>query len=127
VLYEFNRYCIRRLTFIIKNNIRKIVFSNTLKQTVWNNAIIAEGDLREEITQLKQQQGGDIFVGSPGLIVQCTQHNLIDEYQICVQPIIIGKGLPLFKSISDRIDLRLINTKTFGSGSIVLYYERVKE
>jgi dihydrofolate reductase len=67
--------------------------------------------------------GKDIFVGSPGLIVALTKLHLIDEFQLCVHPVIAGKGLPLFKEINSSIPLILLKTKNFNSGAIVLYYE----
>ncbi len=108
---------------VIIDNISKIVFSHTLKNVDWKNAKLAKGGIKEEVLELKQQAGKNILAGSPGLIVTLTQLDLIDEYQLCVHPIILGNGLPLFKNISDRINLKLIKTKIFGSGSIILYYE----
>ena len=112
---------------VLIDNISKIVFSRTLKNVDWKNTKLKKEVIKEEVLELKQQAGKDIFVGSPGLIVSFSQLGLFDEYQLCVQPIILGKGLPLFKNINDRIDLRLIKTKIFGSGSIVLYYEPAKK
>lgn len=109
------------------DNISKIVFSNTLKDLEWKTAKIAMRGLKEEVLTLKQQAGKDIFVGSPGLIVQCTNLNLIDEYQLSVQPTIAGKGLPLFKNINVRVDLKLLKTKTFGCGAVIFYYEPKKK
>jgi dihydrofolate reductase len=62
-------------------------------------------------------------VGSPSLIVALTQLGLIDEYQLAVHPVILGSGLPLFKNIRNRIDLKFLQTKTFGSGAVILYYK----
>jgi dihydrofolate reductase len=112
---------------VIIDNISKIVFSRTLKNVSWKNTILKREVNKEEILALKQQAGKHILVGSPGLIVTLMQLHLIDEYQLCVQPIILGNGLPLFKNINDRIDLKLLKTKTFGSGSVVLYYEPAKK
>jgi len=109
------------------DNIPKIVFSNTLKNVEWKTAKLAKRDIKEEVLELKQQAGKNILVGSPSLIVALTQLDLIDEYQLCVQPIILGNGLPLLKNINDRINLKLLKTKTFSSGSITLYYERTKK
>jgi len=109
------------------DNIPKIVFSRTLKNVEWKTARIAKGSLEEEVLELKQQQGRDILVGSPGLIVALMKLNLIDEYQLCVHPVVVGKGLPLFKSINDRVILKLLKTKTFSSGQIILYYEPAKK
>ena len=111
---------------VLIDNISKIVFSRTLKNVDWKNTKLKKEVIKEEILELKQQTGNDIFVGSPSLIVALTQLDLIDEYQLCVQPIILGNGLPLFKNITDRINLKLVKTKIFGSGSITLYYEPVK-
>ena len=109
------------------DKIPKIVFSHTLKNVEWKSAKLAKRDIKEEVLELRQQAGKDILVGSPGLIVALTQLNLIDEYQLCVHPVIIGNGLPLFKTINDRIILKLLKTKTFSSGSIALYYEPTKK
>jgi dihydrofolate reductase len=105
----------------------KIVFSHTLKNVEWESAKLANRDIEEEILELKQQSGKDIFIGSPSLIVALTKLNLIDEYQLCVHPVIAGSGLPLFKNINEKITLKLVNTKTFRFGAIVLYYEPTKK
>ena len=108
---------------VLLENLPKIVFSRTLKYVDWKNAHLAKDNIKEEILALKQQPGKDIFVGSPGLIVAAMKLNLIDEFQLCVHPVILGKGLPLFNKISDRYVLKLLKSKTFSSGSIVLYYQ----
>ncbi|MEO6940628.1 MAG: dihydrofolate reductase family protein, partial [Candidatus Kapaibacterium sp.] len=92
----------------------------------WENARLATRSLSEEVMDLKQQTGKDILIGSPSLIVQSLNLNLFDEFQVRVQPTVLGKGLELFKNINDRIDLALTKTKTFRSGSIVLYLEPTK-
>ncbi|ASS48750.1 MAG: dihydrofolate reductase [Candidatus Fluviicola riflensis] len=108
---------------IIMNNISKVVFSHTLKSVDWKSARLATKSLEEEILELKQQPGKDIFVGSPGLIVQAMNLGLVDELQLMVHPVIAGKGMKLFKDIHDRSELKLIKTKTFGCGAVILYYE----
>lgn len=108
------------------DKISKVVFSHTLEDIQWKTARLAKQGLKEEILELKQQPGKDIFVGSPGLIAAATNLNLVDEYQLSVQPTIAGKGLPLFKNINDRIDLKLIRTKTFACGAVLFYYEPKK-
>lgn len=109
------------------DKIQKIVFSHTLKSVDWKSATLATRNLEVEVLELKQQSGKDIFVGSPSLIVALTKLNLIDEYQICVHPVIVGNGLPLFKNITDRSELKLLKTKTFNSGAVILYYEPTNE
>jgi dihydrofolate reductase len=108
---------------VTMDNITKVVFSNTLKEVEWKTARLATRGLKEEVLELKQQTGKDILVGSPSLIVQLTQLGLIDEYQLAVHPTIVGNGLTLFKNITDRVDLKLLKTKTFGCGAVMLYYE----
>lgn len=109
---------------VLIDNIPKIVYSRTLKSVEWKNTTLKKAIIKEEISELKQQPGKNLFAGSPSLIVALSNLNLIDEYQLAVNPTILGKGLPLFKNITERIDLSLSKTKTFGCGVIVLYYER---
>lgn len=105
------------------DNIPKIVFSNTLKTIDWKSATLANRGLKETVLELKQQSGKDIFIGSRSLIIQLMKLNLIDEYQICIYPVVVGKGLPLFDTIHDRTLLKLVNTKIFSGGAVILYYE----
>ena len=90
---------------------------------------MAKGDIKEEVLELKQSRNGgsrDILVGSRSLIIQLMKLNLIDEYQLCVHPVVVGSGLPLFENINDRTILKLIKTKTFSGGAITLYYGPTK-
>jgi len=105
------------------DRIRKIVFSHTLTATDWDTATIADRPIEEIVPTLKLEAGGDILVGSPSLIVQLMNLNLIDEYQLCVHPVVAGSGLPLFRDIKERSLLKLCRTKTFDAGAIILYYE----
>lgn len=112
------------------DNTPKIVFSRTLKNVDWKTAKLASQDLEKEVLELKQSRNGGsnaVFVCSPSLIVALTKLNLIDEYQLCVHPVIAGSGLPLFKNISEKITLKLIKTKTFSGGAVILYYEPASE
>jgi dihydrofolate reductase len=109
------------------DKIPKIVFSHTMKNTEWDSATLAIKDIAEEVSELKQQPGKDIIVGSRSLIIQLINLNLIDEFQICIHPMIEGKGLPLFDKIKDRTIFKLLKTKIFGSGAIVLYYEPTRQ
>lgn len=109
------------------DKIPKLVFSNTLKDTNWESAEISDKPLNEKVLELKQQSGKNILVGSRSLIIQLLNSNLIDEFQICIHPVIEGKGLRLFDQITDRIMLKLIKTKSLNSGSTVFYYEPLRE
>jgi dihydrofolate reductase len=104
------------------DKVPKVVFSRTLKNVDWHSARLATRSLKEEVSALKQQATKDIFVCSPSLIAQLTQLKMIDEFQLCVHPVIAGSGLPLFKNISDQIMLKLLKTKPFQSGALVQYY-----
>ena len=112
---------------VLIDDLPKIVYSNTLKNVVWKNSTLKKEIIKEEIIALKQQAGKNIVVGSPSLIVALAQLGVVDEYQLAVQPIVLGSGLLLFKNIRDRIDLKLLKTKTFGCGAIILYYEPTKK
>ncbi len=108
---------------VLIDNISKIVFSRTLESVDWKNTELKNEIIKEEILELKARAGKNILVGSPSLIIALAKLELVDEYQLSVQPTVIGSGLPLFKNITDRIDLKLLKTKTFGCGAVTLYYE----
>ena len=109
------------------DSIPKIVFSHTLESTDWNSATLADQPIKEKVLALKHEPGKDIFVGSRSLIIQLINLNLLDELQLCIHPLIVGNGLPLFENISDRTTLKLRETKAFSGGGIIHYYEPVYE
>ncbi|PWW34649.1 MULTISPECIES: dihydrofolate reductase family protein [Paenibacillus] len=105
----------------------KIVFSTTLDTVDWNNSRLVKENIEEEINNLKQQPGNDmVILGSPRFAHHLMQLDLIDEYKITVSPVLIGKGLPLFQGITEKINLKLIENKTFDSGAIGLVYQTVR-
>jgi dihydrofolate reductase len=108
------------------DKVPKIVFSRTLKNTGWDSAKLSDQSLEETVLELKRQPGKDIFVGSRSLIIQLMKLNLIDEFQLCVHPVVAGSGLPLFENVNDRTVFKLIKTKTFSGGAVTLYYEPTK-
>ena len=113
------------------DEVPKIVFSHTLEATdpkikSWKSAKLASQDLEKEVLALRQEAGKDILVGSKSLIIQLMKLNLIDEFQLCVHPVVAGTGLQLFENIHDRAIFKLIKTKTFSGGAITLYYEPIK-
>ena len=109
------------------DKIPKIVFSHTLKDIEWDSAKLSNKSLEEKVLELKRQTGGDILVGSRSLIIQLMKLNLIDEYQLCVHPVVAGGGLSLFENINDRTILKLLKTKTFSGGAVTLFYEPTNE
>ena len=112
---------------VLINNISKIVYSRTLKNVSWKNTTLKKEIIKEEVLELKEKAGKNIVVGSPSLILAFSQLDLVDEYQLGVQPTVLGSGLPLFKNIKDKIDLKFLKTKTFGCGAVMLYYEPTKK
>ncbi|MFD0940712.1 dihydrofolate reductase family protein [Pedobacter boryungensis] len=105
------------------DKVPKIVFSHSLTAIDWESASLATRNLEEEVFAWKQQSGKDIFVGSRSLILQLLKLNLIEELQLCVYPVIAGSGSLLFEDIKDRTLLKLVKTKTFTGGAIILYYQ----
>ena len=110
---------------LVMNKTPKIVFSHTLKNVDWESAKLATGTLENEVLALRQQPGKDIFVGSRSLIVSLLKSKLLDEIQLCIHPVIAGNGLQLFENIGDKTFLKLVKTKTFEGGAVILYFERV--
>jgi dihydrofolate reductase len=93
-----------------------------LERADWNTTIAREV-VPEEVRALKEQPGGDLVVGGPNLAATFREHDLIDEYRVYVNPVLLGAGTPMFRP-SDRQDLRLVETRTFGVGVVLLRYQR---
>ena len=104
------------------DRIPKVVFTNTLQDVDWKTATIAKRNLKEEVLALREQPGRDILVGSRSLIISLINLGLVDEFQVMVHPVIVGSGLRLFEMIADRTELKLVKTKTFDFGAVMLYY-----
>ncbi len=108
----------------IWQDLPKIVFSDTLER-VEGNARLASDAIAAEVARLKQQPGGDLAVGGAGLAAAFTQLGLVDEYRLFVNPVVVGGGTPFFPPLDARIDLELVETRTFGSRVVYLRYRRV--
>jgi dihydrofolate reductase len=105
------------------NNATKIVFSRTLNTVGWNNTRLVKNDMLSEIRRLKKEPGKDLTVlGSGSIVSQLTQERLIDEYEILLNPIVIGKGKTMFEDVKDRFSLKLTKTRVFGNGNVLLSY-----
>jgi dihydrofolate reductase len=107
------------------DQVPKIVFSHTMKETGWNTASLAQRPLEEMVGQLRIEPGKDIFVGSRSLIIQLINAPLLDELQLCIHPILAVSGPLLFEGLTGRTMLQLKKTKTFKAGAIVFYYKPV--
>jgi dihydrofolate reductase len=112
------------------NNMNKIVFSKTLRKVgeeeSWRNVRLIREVNPEEIKRWKQEPGKDLSVGGNNLAVSFAEAGLIDEIRIMIDPVVIGKGTPLFEGIKDKLNLRLLKIRTFKSGNVLLYYQPVK-
>jgi dihydrofolate reductase len=107
------------------NKVEKVILSKTMKGSSLPNTIIISENQLEEITCLKQKPGKDIVVfGSPSAVHFLMSKNLIDEFWLFVNPILLGKGIPLFKDIGEREKLRFVSSHVFASGVVGLHYER---
>lgn len=105
----------------LMNRATKIVFSRTLKKVDWENCRLAAGDPAEEIAELKRQPGTAIAVAGGARFAQSlSKQGLIDEYNLTVHPVVLGTGIPLF---TDPINLKLLSTRAFDTGAVVLNYE----
>jgi dihydrofolate reductase len=101
----------------------KVVFSRTLERADWNATVVRDV-VPEQIQQLKAEPGGDMALGGADLAAAFMRHDLIDEHRLYVHPVVIGQGRRLFGDHGPRIDLRLAGTRTFGSGVVLLHYQR---
>ena len=107
------------------NSLPKIVFSRTLTAAEWSNSRLVRGEAAAEVAKLKEHPGKDLVIlGSASLASSLLQANLIDEYRVILNPVVLGAGRPLFKSIRERIPMKLTDTRVLGSGVVVLYYRR---
>ena len=109
------------------NSKSKIVLSKTLDKADWNNTTLIKENINEEIKKIKNQPGRDMAIlGSASIISGFVQHGLIDEFRIMVNPLILGKGNPLFRGFMGRLNLKLTESRTFKSGNVLLCYELLK-
>jgi dihydrofolate reductase len=108
------------------NEMPKIVFSRTLDNISWSNTKLIKGDLAAEVRKLKQESGPDmVILGSGTIVSQLAQQSLIDEYQLAVSPIVLGKGRTLFEGVKEKLNLRLARSRTFGNGTVFACYQPV--
>jgi dihydrofolate reductase len=105
------------------NSLPKYVVSTTLQEVEWNNSRLIKGNVAEEVSKLKQQPGQDILIAGSGKLVQTLmQHDLIDDYRLLVYPVVLGSGKRLFQN-GGKTTLRLVETRTFRSGVVLLHYQ----
>lgn len=112
------------VTAKLMNETPKVVFSHTLNDVIWQNSRLVTGDVKDEVTRIKLQRGKDMAVyGSNNLCLSLLKYGLLDELRIMVNPVVIGKGTPLFAGIDERLNVELIDTRPFRSGNVLLTYK----
>lgn len=104
------------------NAMPKIVFSRTLKNASWSNTQLLHGNLAAEVARLKNEPGDIVVFGSGNLVSQLASKDLIDEYQLVVNPIVLGQGRTMFETLNSRILLKLLRSRTFANGKVFLSY-----
>ena len=109
------------------NTSTKIVFSRTLDKADWANTRLVKDNMLGEVRNLKLQNGKDLTIlGSGTIVAQLAQAGLIDEYQIMLNPVALGKGKTMFEGIANRLTLKLLETHSFRNGNVLLHYEPMK-
>jgi dihydrofolate reductase len=108
------------------NCLPKVVFSRTLDKVSWSNTRLINGDLAAEVRKLKRETGPDmVIMGSGSIVAQLAEAGLIDEYQIVAGPIVLGEGRTLFEGVKTKLRLKLKNSRAFGNGNVVQFYEPI--
>ena len=108
----------------IFNNKAKVVFTKTLEKSEWDNTVLAKGNLAEEITKLKNQEGKDIIVyGGATFVSALIKEGLVDELHLFINPIAIGKGMTIFKEIQLNQKYKLLKSKSFECGIVAISYQ----
>jgi dihydrofolate reductase len=106
----------------------KIIFTKTLNKLVWENTSLAKGNLVEEINNLKKQPGNDIIVyGGAGFVSSLISNNLIDEYHLFINPVVIGNGMTIFQNVNNQVKMDLVKSISFECGIIMNHYKPVSE
>jgi dihydrofolate reductase len=105
----------------------KVVFSRTLDKASWSNTELVKDDLPDAVRKMKQRPGNQMAIlGSGSIVAQLAAHGLIDEYQVMVNPVVLGRGRTMFDGIKEKLTLRLIKTRVFNNGNVLLCYEPAK-
>jgi dihydrofolate reductase len=105
------------------NSLPKVVISNTITTADWNNTRLLHGDASEIVRGLKEEQGGPIYVfGSADLLATLLANDLVDEYRLCIAPVLLGRGNPLFKPTDAKFNLELKSSRVVQNGGMLLFY-----
>jgi len=106
------------------NSLSKVVFSRTLDKATWANTRLAKGDLASEVRKLKSASGEDMAIlGSGSIVSQLAREGLVDEFQVVVNPVVIGRGKTMFEGVEKKLGLELTKTRIFANGNVLLCYQ----
>lgn len=106
------------------NRLPKVVFSRTMDHASWSNTTLVKGNIEEAVRKMKGEPGTDLVIlGSGSIVTQLGQAGLIDEYQMVISPIALGEGKTMFQGMEKRLPLKLVKTRVFGNGNVLLCYE----
>jgi dihydrofolate reductase len=109
------------------NSLPKVVFSRTLEKASWENTRVVKGDIAAEVRKMKEASGPDlVLMGSGTIVSQLTAARLIDEYQLVLTPIVLGRGRTMFDGVEEKLSLALEKTRPFENGNVVLWYQPAK-
>ena len=109
------------------NNLPKVVFSRTMDQASWKNTKLVKSGMVEEVKKMKNESGEDmVILGSGTIVSQLSEHRLIDEYQIIVNPIVLGKGRTMFEGMKEPLTLKRTKARNFENGNVLVCYEPAK-
>ncbi|WP_158943043.1 dihydrofolate reductase family protein [Granulicella sp. S190] len=106
------------------NRMAKVVFSRSLAEAAWSDTTLVRGELVSEVCKMKEQQGPDmVILGSGSIVSQLAPEKLIDEYQMMIDPVALGKGRTMFEGMTEKLTLKLVKTRVFKNGKILVTYE----
>jgi dihydrofolate reductase len=106
------------------NSLQKVVFSRSMTSAAWENTQVVSGDIAAEVRKMKAAPGPDmVIMGSGTIVSQLTRARVIDQYQIVVNPIVLGGGRTMFEGVEEKARVTLTRSRTFGNGNVVLWYD----
>jgi len=110
------------------NNLPKIIISRKLEKVEWNNSTLIKKNVKQEILKIKQQPGKDLVLfGGADIASTLLQFGLIDEYRIIINPVVLSNDRPFFQDIKNQLNLKLLKTRSFDCGNVILYYQPIKK
>lgn len=105
------------------NGVEKVAVSRTLRSVSWNNSRLLQGEIPGAVEELKRASGKDIYVfGSATLTASLLRHGLVDEYRVCIAPLVLGAGTPLFKPSNDSLSMKLLDVQPLRTGGVIIRY-----